>query len=350
MPALALAVAIRGPMKRATAKRVRAVLTSGGYFSACETGYRFSRDGTIKASGIYGASGTGTYSIDGTVIEGSGDGAMMMECESKHPKRDCPWSFQMQWEVLRVGDEALEVSVIQDPAEQLSPPEEPVLLVCRSDSYDKKTRCTQASDSNDTAVELIPGNKDRALYDRLREFLKTWDGAVGRHGHAIVFEGRPAKNQRKESEIWFRDDAEDDARALAKKLESVLGPVEPQPWTLEGTFDIYIVVGAHRVGESPVRVALMDGYCVGKEEGCTSPVFEAIRSALPAGQYPLVKQAVAKKARTATEVWYQEGAEAAVRRLVRAHLSEWVSDANIKKWTWGGDFDAMIVAGSPPAD
>jgi hypothetical protein len=344
------ATPIRSPLKGPSTSSIRKVLSSGGWFTVSENAYRFARDGTMKASGIYAASGKGRYSVDGTTISGSGHGRLMMHCESKQPDRDCPWSFEMEWEVLQVAGDALVIRVINDPAEQIQPPEEPVLVICRDDKHRSKDQparkqCAAASYDGDTSMVLIPGNKDGALYERARAFIEGWDGKIDRN-RFWVFDGKRPKNQRAESEIWYRDGSERDARALAKKLESELGAIEPQPWAWDGHFDIFVIVGASRSGESPVRVALMDGHCVDKKD-CKSPVYDAIRKALPPSRYPRVKEGLAKKPRTATEVWFREGREAAARQMVEEHLSDWVVAENIKKWTWGGDFDVMIVAGPP---
>ena len=75
-------------------------------------------------------------------------------------------------------------------------------------------------------------------------------------------------------------------------------------------------------------------------------LFDQVVAALPSPPYKKVKTGKATKARTATEVWYVAGQEAAAKKLA-ADLKKLTAVAKVDEWKWGGEFDLLVVVGPP---
>lgn len=87
------------------------------------------------------------------------------------------------------------------------------------------------------ATKIIPGSKDRKLFDAVTKF--------------DFFVGEPAKTPRTTSEIWFQDSYEDEAKALARRLEGELGSITPQRWEWGGLYPLIVVVGSQKAPAAP---------------------------------------------------------------------------------------------------
>jgi hypothetical protein len=97
----------------------------------------------------------------------------------------------------------------------------------------------------------------------------------------------------------------------------------------------------------PINISILDGYCtIGTDAECKNPLFEEIVAGLP-GRYQRIEVGKAKSARDTTEVWHIPEMDWMAEDLSEKHLSKWVSNPKIQEWTWGGDFEVLVVVGPP---
>ncbi len=201
-------------------------------------------------------------------------------------------------------------------------------------------------------VKIVPGHRDRTVYDGV---VSTFLAKAGDDFLGVA--GRPAKNPRDDSEIWWvedpcaaRSESEQHAKKLAALLADTIGKVDPQKWTFGAQpYDVIVVAGRDAPGMPPrfpsLRVKVLNGGCPSKA-ACENPRYEAIKQAVKDSGSKLVASGVAKKKRAATEVWFQASAEDTVEVFLAAQLSE-LSSIEPKPWEWGGDFDVLIVVAQP---
>lgn len=196
-------------------------------------------------------------------------------------------------------------------------------------------------------IKVTAGAEDSSLFDSVvADYTQPEMMDMASASGDLWFDGGQAKKPRKVSEIWYADGFEKQARELADSLEKKIGPVEPQAWEWGGPYDIYLIVGAHKVGESPMTVKVLDGHCIQGKADCKNPLFDKVLAALPKTA-TVSEKGKSKKPRTSTQVWYQAGKQAQAQSLATGVLKAWVAPADVQQWKWGGKFDVLIVVGPP---
>ena len=195
-------------------------------------------------------------------------------------------------------------------------------------------------------VRVSSGAADTTLYEAVvAEYSQPVDDPPDKVGE-LWFDSERTKKTRKVSEIWYAAGFENESRKLADALKDKLGPVEPKAWKWGGPYDIYLIVGAHKVGQAPMTVKVLDGHCITGKKDCKNPLLKKVLDALPKTAR-VSEKGKAKKARASTQVWYQAGKQALAQSLATGALKAWVAPADVKEWTWGGKFDVLIVVGPP---
>jgi hypothetical protein len=89
-------------------------------------------------------------------------------------------------------------------------------------------------------VEVIPGARDRTLFERVKQRLLQPDAGRCR----ALFEGPQAKDVRSVSEIFYsKPAAKDLAERTAADLAPIIGPVEVKEWPGTWLYGVVVVVG-----------------------------------------------------------------------------------------------------------
>jgi hypothetical protein len=301
--------------------------------------YRFEADGKAGFIGAMAAMGEGRWSATSphsVHAEGEGRGGPCMGDTGEDC--DAAWPWSVDFKDIWASESGL---VRTDVVYSWGSPERFVFW-CEPGQTCYPT--------DDLLVAVLPGNADRALFETVPLRVSETLGAT-------VVKGDPAKNPRVTSEIWWvpgHDSAEEKAGALSASLAEVLGPVQPQEWTFgESAYDVIVVVGRDKIGATPppdrsaVRVRVLDGKCA-KQEGCTNSLHQKVVGVVQGAGYTLAGTDVAKNPREAMEVWYQPGKQEAAAALIGEHLSTWVAPEAAKEWTWGGEFDVVVIV--PPGE
>ena len=165
---------------------------------------------------------------------------------------------------------------------------------------------------------------------------------------AVFFDGGRADKALKRSQLYYRD-AKGKAQAvqLAERLRPALGEIAPERWRHGGVYEMVLTVGTGKPGA--LKLELRDGHCKPGQAAsrCSNPQLETIEAVLAAGSYSLSRGKPANKSRQTTEVWYKPGLKQSAEKLVEAHLSKWLQSSAVREWTWGGDFDLLIIVGPP---
>ncbi|MBW2254852.1 MAG: LytR C-terminal domain-containing protein [Deltaproteobacteria bacterium] len=300
--------------------------------------YRFDAGGKAEFLGAMAAQGEGRWSATSTYsvhAEGEARGGPCMGDTGEDCDATWPWSvdFRDIW--------ASESGLVRTMVTHGGGSGERYVFQCEPGETCFPT--------DNLLVAVLPGNADRTLFDAV---LPGVVGAV----EATVVKGDPAKNPRVTSEIWWvsgDQESEEKAKALGTALADTLGTVQPQEWTFGASaYDVILVVGREKVGATPppdrsaVRVRVLDGKC-GGQEGCTNSLHQEVVGVLQGAGYTLAGTDVAKNPREAMEVWYQSDKQEAAATLIREHLSKWLAPEAAKEWTWGGEFDVVVIV--PPA-
>lgn len=96
-------------------------------------------------------------------------------------------------------------------------------------------------------VELIPGSKNTELFDAAVLQLRQMDKEPWGRFLPVLVRGSPARHPRLETELFYAADENESnlrlARAIAKLLADVVGPVEPRPWPGPSGNSVVVVVG-----------------------------------------------------------------------------------------------------------
>jgi len=297
---------------------------------------------SISFSGAMASTGDGTWwpvKGGGLRAKGRATGGPCMD-EDDNCGRSWPW--ETKWDDVRMSDSGLlqfYLGVCGDFGTSK------MVLECNSDQ--------NCAPGPGPVVKVIPGSKERGLFDKTLQAVRK--AKADYVGYTAV-RGMPAKNPREASEIWWYDDSclksndnREKASALARELEPLLGKIEPQKWTFgDLPYDIVVVVAGAEPGPAKagttLRIKVVDGACAG-DAACKNPLYERIQRLVKEAGHQLVATGVAKKQRTATEVWHMKGHQDAARALVAKHLSKWTKPEDVKVWTWGGDFDVLVVVG-----
>jgi len=309
-------------------------------------GYRFEEGGKAGFFGAMAAIGEGRWSATGphgVHAEGEGRGGPCMGDSGEDC--DAPWSWSVDFEDIWASDSGLvRADVVYSWGSR-----ERMVFQCESGGS-----CYPAGE---VVVAVLPGNADRTLFDAVLPRVSEVAGGP-------VVKGDPAKNPRVTSEIWWvpgPTSSSEVSAALSAALADVLGPIEPQEWTFgDNGYDVILVVGREKAGATPaaeptsaapdrsaVRVRVLDGKCAG-QEACTNPLHAEVVGLIRGAGYTLAGTEVAKNPREAMEVWYQPGKQEAAASLIREHLSRWVAPDAAKEWTWGGEFDVVVIVPAPP--
>ncbi|MBW2254773.1 MAG: hypothetical protein JRI25_09280 [Deltaproteobacteria bacterium] len=304
--------------------------------------YRFAAGGKASFMGAMAALGEGGWgetSSPGVHLEGEGRGGPCMGDTGEDC--DAPWPWSVDFDDIWASESGLVRTDVRYGGVFGVP--ERYVFQCEPEGTCLPT--------DNTLVAVLPGNADRTLFEAV---LPQVAGAV----EATVVKGDPAKNPRVTSEIWWvpGHSSEEKASALATALADALGTVQPQEWTFsESPYDVILVVGRDKVGPTPppvpdrsaVRVRVLDGKCAG-QEGCSNALHQKVVGMVREGGYTMAGTDVAKNPREAMEVWYQPGKQEAAEALIHDHLGYWVEVGAEKEWTWGGEFDVVVIV-PPPA-
>jgi hypothetical protein len=100
-------------------------------------------------------------------------------------------------------------------------------------------------------LEIIPGARNRALFDSTLAFLRKAKLEALRVP-VLVFEGPDAKKARVETEIFFaegRPDAKDLAEKVARELEPIVGVVSVKQWPGKWDYPVVVVVGERKAAK-----------------------------------------------------------------------------------------------------
>jgi hypothetical protein len=92
-----------------------------------------------------------------------------------------------------------------------------------------------------------------------------------------------------------------------------------------------------------VRVKVMDGHCQSGTSGCSNPLLAKVHTLISEAGYTITAREGAKNHRDEMEVWFTAGNKKAAQDLVTRHLAPWVKVSAIREWTWGGDFDLLVI-------
>lgn len=211
---------------------IRKVLEGGVKFDAGDNTLAFTKSGTVKGSGPYGASGRGSYRISGAHVSASGTGTMAcMGTPEDCPQSTLSWSFSIEFDVLGVGDRTLLIRIESDSSSLVETDKGPVVVG------------GEPKPSWAPLVELIPASKDLRLTKATQALLHEPPADAGVTSNFVLVHGAPAKRARKVSEIYSGAGDAALATELAKQLAPVLGHLEVKPWPSPTPFQVLLVVG-----------------------------------------------------------------------------------------------------------
>jgi hypothetical protein len=201
------------------------VLEAGVSFEAGDNSYVV-KEKLVGAGGPYGAGGKGRFSVEGARVTFSGSGTMAcMGDESNCGKTpQLPWSFELVFDVLAVGEKQLLIRAVSDSSSTVELDTSPMIIATGASAAGLVVQLVNGAKTSrlaKAAEALITASKERALFVR----------------------GPPATNKRKQSELFFRGGHEPDAKAIATLLEPALGKLTPKAWPGETPFDVVVVFG-----------------------------------------------------------------------------------------------------------
>lgn len=119
------------------------------------------------------------------------------------------------------------------------------IFVERGERY--ALECTKAGcdQTPATVIELIPG-ADGPLFDKVKASLgalRTSSAGLSLSSSAVLHERGRATNPRETTELFFAAGRENEAKAIARFLEPLLGSVVPRAWPGKTLSDVVIVTG-----------------------------------------------------------------------------------------------------------
>ena len=213
-----------------TPKAIKAVLEKGFEFDAGDNHYSFEARGRVSGSGPYAAQGKGRYTVSGDSVSVSGSGTMACMGDDDCGGSPLSWSFSLDFVVIAAGETSLVLRIENESSTMMTASRSPQLV----------GRGLEPSEY-EVVVHLVPGAKDERLLTAASKLIEGLS-AESADGYLFV-RGAPAANVRTVSEIFFGPKSETTARAIARKLEPVLGPITVKPWPGQTTFQVVVVLG-----------------------------------------------------------------------------------------------------------
>lgn len=187
--------------------------------------YTFRAGGKVEFGAQMGVTGKGRWTAKRGTIEASGSHSTWChdgddECD---PKRRLDWS--LEWTDVRLAKSG--VITLNDGGKRL-------VFLCN-----EKKSCDLPQEDT-VLIKLIPAAKKPALVDAVLAAPPT-SNAV----ETVYFRGKPTKNLRKVSELWWvTDDGETFASNVASALAPKLGKLSAKKWTFSKTpYDLIVVIG-----------------------------------------------------------------------------------------------------------
>lgn len=295
--------------------------------------YTFLSGGRVEFQAQMGVTGKGKWKAAKGSVRASGSHSTFCHDgdESCNPEHHIAWDVTWKNVMITSG----ELIVLTD-----SKNDKVRIFECN-----EKKICNATEPGSVELVQLVPGAKDRTLFNRALEHAKDPHDDDTR---VIFVRGPAAKNPRKTSEVWWVE-SEWDGQDIAAVLEPAIGSVVPKKWTFgPSVFPVIVVVGDTPVGQSPrLRIKMMDGHCAKKSPAsCENALLATVRGLFSDTAYKITDVAPAKSVRSKMEVWFMPGHKQAAADLVEKHLSKWLEPADVKEWKWGGSFDVLVVVPS----